>query len=690
MARDLLDDLDEEQREAAKALSGPVRILAGAGTGKTRTVTYRLAHGIRTGQVDPARALAVTHSKKAAAELAGRLHALGAGGVDTRTFHAAGLRIAGRFWLRTGRSGAAPRVLGDTESWRLWRDCLRAVSRGEPDNVAVRDLIDEVGWARSRSVVPDGYATAVMLAGRAPGVAPEIVTGCWRRYEELKARQERVDFADLLEIAATLLITDEEVAESVRRRWAYVTVDEYQDTDLAQQRLLDAILGSNEELCVVGDPRQAIYSWKGAAPGLLAGFSRRYPQARTFYLTRNYRSSPQILEWANCLARSEGGRPLVPTRPSGPQPKVRCLDNELAEAAWVAGAARRAVAAGTPPSQVAVLYRFNAAQARFEAAFARAGLSTLVAEDVTFFEREEIRSVLLPFGREARAHPRDPGVALLESILSRNGFDPEAPPPGLGAARSRWESLQSLQELVEALPGASTGDAAWLLGEINSLVRRTADHGGEAVTLATMHRAKGLEWEVVFVVGITDGAVPSAYASSPAELAEEERLLHVALSRARKELYLTWASTGSRGWANRPSPFLELLPAGRRLDRPAGRRLAVRPRQRVSPREDGATCAHCASALKGPAARRLGVCAGCVASAPGELGACARAVERVVEQAAVETGEDPKRLVSAAGLMRLLDRRPCATGEVLATPGVQLSRRWASAVADALRSGSAT
>jgi DNA helicase-2/ATP-dependent DNA helicase PcrA len=449
-----LDDLDEEQRAAATALTGPVCIIAGAGTGKTRTVTHRVAYGVATGEVGPRRALAITHSRKAAAELGERLSRLGVSGVDARTFHAAGLRVVKDHWALTGRPEPSPIVLPDNEEWRLWRDALRSALGQEPDNAELRDVIDEVGWARSQLVGVDDYPAAAMLAGRRPGVDASSVVRCWERFNSAKARIGKVDFADLLEIASRLIEGEELVAGAVRARWAHVTVDEYQDTDPAQQRLLDAILGDGRDVCVVGDPRQAIYSFKGADPVYLTGFTRRYPDARVFNLTRNYRSSPQILDWANRVAVGGRTKPLVATRDAGARPKVTQLDDEQAEAAWVAGAARRAIASGVPPSEIAVLYRFNSTQARFEAAFARADIAVVVAEDTTFFDREEVRAVLVPYGREARAQPERNGLELLSSLLARAGFDRDKPPSGLGAARARWESQQALVELVEALPGA--------------------------------------------------------------------------------------------------------------------------------------------------------------------------------------------------------------------------------------------
>ena len=700
----LLDGLDPSQREAAEAIFGPVCIIAGAGTGKTRTVTYRLAYAVMTGQLHAERALAVTHSKKAAAELGERLSGLGVAGVDARTFHAGALRVAAQFWAVTGRPGESPVVLGERDSWRVWRDSLRAVTGKEPDNVTVREVTDEVAWARSRLVGPEDYQSASSSADRNPGVDPRTVTEAWQRYTNRKAAIERVDFADLLEIAADVLHADPQAALRVRSRWAHVTVDEYQDTDPAQQRLLDAIVGDGQDVCVVGDPRQAIYSWKGADPGYLTDFTRRYPSARVINLERNYRSSPQILKWANRAAVDRTAKPLVATQPAGPSPKVHRLETESAEASWVAGAIRRVLAAGTRPAQVAVLYRYNSAQARFEAAMTRAGIASRVAEDVTFFEREEIRSVLARFGTLARAQPDRDGNELLLSVLGDAGFDPDSPPAGLGAARARWESFQALAELVQGLSGGSgklSSDARTTLGEVNALARRNVDMGSDGVTLATLHRSKGLEWDVVFVVGMADGCVPSSFATTPAQLAEEERLLHVGITRARRELHLTWAAQNARNWDNRPSPYLEQLSAKsatslpsplappRRTSKPtrtSGRPTGAASRPaaaRVAPHSIS-SCAHCAEPLKGASSRRLGVCADCVRAAPGALGRIARQAIQVSLDAANATGKVPEKPLSGEGLLRLLDKRPSTAEEVAATLGVNMSGKWANRMAAVL------
>jgi DNA helicase II / ATP-dependent DNA helicase PcrA len=690
-----LDGLDEEQRAAASAVTGPVCIVAGAGTGKTRTVTRRLAHALSIGAVRPGTALAVTHSRKAAGELGKRLSELGAQGVEARTFHAAGRRIVTKFWQRTGRPESSPDVLDDRATWRMWRQPARAATKGDPDNALVRDLIDEVGWARSQLLQPEGYVSAAVAKQRHPGIDLDGVVAGWTAFEGAKQREGKVDFADMLELGADLLLDHADVAGAVRGRWSHVTVDEYQDTDPAQQRLLDAILGDSRDICVVGDPRQAIYSFKGADSSYLTGFEARYPDARIFPLTRNYRSSPEIIAWANAVASNSWSKPLVGTRPPGTVPKAVELNTEAGEATWVAKEVQKALAAGTPPSEVAVLYRFNAMQARFETALAEAGVATVVVDDTTFFDREEVKAVLRPFGQRARAEPDRAGAELLGSLLTQAGFDRDRPPEGMGAARQRWESLAALLELVEFLPESDKGDARSLLRTVNDLATRTHGPRDDGVTLATLHRAKGMEWDVVFIVGLTDGTLPAKQADTPRELAEEARLFHVGLSRARHMLYVSWGEHNTRGWTSRPSPFLDLLPRRSRASSPEAGRVRARSgtagqgRRRAdtavtTTERGGPTCHSCAEPLKGMSARRLGICAHCVVRAPGEVGARARRVDEVTQAAARESGTSPEGIVSPSGLLRLLDQRPKRPEDVAATAGVNVNDSWAQAVAEAL------
>lgn len=664
VGRDLLADLDPEQRRAAETLSGPMCVIAGAGTGKTRTITYRLAHAVASGVVPPSTALAVTFTRKAAAELKERLAALGVGGaVDARTFHGAARRVVHNFWPRTGRPGSKPELVSESDAWRMWRDALRSVMGFDPPATAVRDALDEVSWARSRLLTRERYPEASIRADRSAGVTPSVVVAAWERVEGAKARVGLLDFADLLDIAASLLESDDEVASRVRRRWAYVTVDEYQDVAPAQQHFLDAVLGPGRELCVVGDPRQSIYSWNGADPAFLSGLTKRYPEAAVIDLVRNYRSSPQILRCANRLAAEPGLRPLVATKSGGPEPAVVALEDEQAEAAWVVRTVEQAMAAGTPLSEIAILYRFNAQQARFEAALANADIATTVAEDTTFFEREEIRIVVERVARSVASAGTASGIDVLRAALARTGFDESSPPEGQGAARARWESQRSLLDVARELPEADRADAATLSATLRRLSAHTHGPRTSGVTLATLHRAKGLEWDVVFIVGLVDGVLPSSRAVTPDAQAEEERLVHVGTTRARRELHLTWAMSSPRGWTNKPSPYLAQM-------RP--------PRRPAS----SAECPHCSDALKGISARRLGVCANCVLSAPGSTGEWARAIATIVSAAAARLGVGTEELVSRKALLRLLDTRPTTVAEVDATPGVNRAAEWATAVLD--------
>jgi DNA helicase II / ATP-dependent DNA helicase PcrA len=378
---------------------------------------------------------------------------------------------------------------------------------------------------------------------------------------------------------------------------------------------------------------------------------------------------------------------LVPTRAHGPSPEVTKLDDEPAEAAWVANAAGRAIEMGTAVSEIAVLYRFNATQARFEAAFARAGIPTVVAEDGTFFDREEVRAVLVPFGQAARKQPDLNGLELLVSMLSRTGFDCDRPPSGQGAARARWESQNALLELFEAWPPAKEADARSLLSEVNALAVRAQGPRTDGVTLATLHKAKGLEWDVVFIVGVADGAMPAAYAETPAELAEEERLLHVGVTRARRGLQLTWPASNPRGWPNRRSRYLDRLTTPPLATPQPGQKSRARPVRGEKGRVVASRleCPHCARPLKGVAARRLGVCPHCVTSVPGGTGQRARALASVVHDAAQEADLSPEELVGLSARLRLLDQRPGTADGVAATAGVGLRGRWAEAAVEALK-----
>ena len=568
-AATVLAALDPQQAAAVRAPPGPVRILAGAGTGKTRTIIHRIAYQGLTGAVDPRTVLAVTHSSRAAAEMRERVAALGVPGAQTRTFHAAALAQLSFFWSATGLPGARPELVSSVRGGRY--GMLRAalarvlkVPRGKVESTDVMDLDGEVTWAKARRLTPATYQAAAKAAHRSRGQGPDVVAAAFKRYEADKRAAALLDFDDLLEQCAHLIETDVPVATQVRSQYVSFVVDEYQDTDPAQQRLLDAWLGTRDDITVVGDVFQTIYSFKGAEPALLTDFAARFPHATTVSLVRDYRSTPQVVNLANALmAGVDGpGVVLLGQRPDGPAPAVRQYDTEAAEEAGIAARVAALLAAGTPGAQIAVLHRFNSQAVRLEAALREAGIEVTSGSGELFFTRPEIRAALAALEVYAASTPGAPGAEALTEALTQSGFDPKAAPTGQGAARSRWEAQGALADLARSLPAPVRATAQGLADELaRRSMAETAPHGADAVTVCTIHKAKGLEWDAVLVPRLTMGSLPSVFATTPAELAEERRLLYVAATRARTILELSSARTRGDGWGRlQTSPFLNGLP----------------------------------------------------------------------------------------------------------------------------------
>jgi DNA helicase II / ATP-dependent DNA helicase PcrA len=566
----VLDGLDPEQRSAAEAVRGPVCILAGAGTGKTRAITHRIAYAVRTGAVPAGQLLAVTFTARAAGELRTRLRTLGAGGVQARTFHAAALRQLQYF---------APRIIGgglpDVVDNRL-RLVGNAAARLRlrVDRAELRDLAAEIDWAKSVLATSDGYPQQARAAGRETTATPETVAKLYAEYEQTKRRSGQIDFADLLLIMAGAMEELPDVAEEIRSRYRHFVVDEYQDVSPLQQRLLDAWLGDRDDLCVVGDANQTIYSFAGATPEHLLNFRRRFPDAVVVRLHRDYRSTPQVVALANSLVR-EAGVTLVGQRPDGPEPTFTEFDDEPAEAASVAARCRALIDAGTPAAEIAVLFRVNAQSEVYEQALSQAGVAYVLRGGERFFDRPEIREARLLLRGAARAgeDADEPLPDAVRGVLSSLSWYPDNVPPG-GAARERWESLAALVTLADDLRAVQPeAHLAELVGELDQ--RANAQHAPtvQGVTLASLHSAKGLEWDAVFLVGLTDSTVPIQHATTPAQIDEERRLLYVGITRAREQLALSWALARSPGQrrGRRPSRFLDgLRPAGGRA--PAARK----------------------------------------------------------------------------------------------------------------------
>ncbi|HEY0938235.1 MAG TPA: ATP-dependent helicase [Trebonia sp.] len=564
---ELLSALDPEQRAVALATRGPVCVLAGAGTGKTRAITHRIAYAVATGAVNPAQVMALTFTVRAAGELRGRLRALGAETVRASTFHAAALRQLTYFWPRV-IGGRAPQLV--ESKLPLLREAAASLGL-RLDGPAVSDAVTEIEWAKVCQVHPDSYAFAAAEAGRAPSAGVEDAGRLYAAYEGIRRDRQLIDFEAVLELTAAIVLTEPLVAREVQAAFTYFTVDEFQDVNPLQKLLLDAWLGDREELCVVGDPRQTIYSFTGATPEYLRSFSADYPQAALVRLVRDYRSTPQVVDTANRLvAGSDGSGELIAQRPPGPDPVILRYADDEAEAAGTAAAIATLTGARVPPGEIAVLVRINAQLERFERALGEAGIRYIVRGGERFYDRPEVRKALVLLRGASRAAGAGndatglPGElpAAVRHVLASAGLT-AAPPAGRGAVRERWESLAAIAALAEnmtaARPQATLAEFAAELVE-----REETGHapGAAAVTLATMHAAKGLEWDAVLLPGLTEGIMPIVHARTSEAVEEERRLLYVAVTRARVHLTLSWAAARTPGTegARQRSRFLAGLP----------------------------------------------------------------------------------------------------------------------------------
>ena len=578
----LLAGLDPEQREVALATRGPVCVLAGAGTGKTRAITYRIAYAALSGTVDPAHVLALTFTVRAAGELRGRLRQLGAGQVRASTFHAAALRQLNYFWPRV--VGGRPPQLIDSKAGLVREAARRVQIRLEGSPGAVADAAAEIEWAKVTQVRPDGYARAAAAAGRSAAAAgrsaaagADNLAAVYAAYEDVRRERHLIDFESVLELTAAILIDSRAAADQVRDTFRYFVVDEYQDVNPLQKLLLDAWLGDRDDLCVVGDPNQVIYSFTGATSSYLTGFAGEFPGATVVRLVRDYRSTPQVVAVANQLIKPVS--PLAAQRPPGPRPVLTEYPDDTAEAAGLADRVRALLAAGMPAREIAVLVRVNADTERFELALAEAGLPYVIRGAERFYERPVVRQALVLLrgaargvaaaGSEAAASESgDPLPDSVRHVLTGIGLT-TTPPSGLGGratARESWESLAAIAQLADEMHAASPqATLAHFSAELTQRAELGHAPAADGVTLASMHSAKGLEWDAVLLPGMVEGLMPIVHARTAEAVEEERRLLYVAVTRAREHLYLSWSSaraTGGRGGRPR-SRFLDGVRLGR-------------------------------------------------------------------------------------------------------------------------------
>ncbi len=606
---EVLAGLDAEQRAVAETLEGPVMVLAGAGTGKTRAITHRIAHGVLSGAHDPRRTLAVTFTNRAAGELRTRLRELGVDGVQARTFHAAALRQLRYFWPRVS-DRAFPTLISSKAS--LVAGVL-AANDVSPDTSMVRDVSGDIEWARVNFM--DEHTVAAKPVSRQLSVEQPVLARVLADYEQAKTDRGVIDFEDVLILLVGMLSTDEAIAREVRGAYRWLTVDEFQDVNPVQHSLLKLWLGDRDDLCVVGDPSQTIYSFTGARSDFLIDFPREFPSATTIRLVRCYRCSPQIVSLANGVIHAGSSArdavTLRSERDSGPVPSVEAFDDDPTEATAVAQRIRQQIESGVRPRDIAVLYRINAQQVEIEAALAQAGVAVTVRGSERFFERPEVREALTRLRGASRSADAARSVSdLVIDVFSSMGWSAQQPST-TGAVRERWESLAALVELSRESTAASLSE---FVEQLDERAASSFAPVADGVTLASIHAAKGLEWQSVYVIGCSDGLIPLQHADSPESVEEERRLLYVAVTRAERNLTLSWARARQPGGRNsrQVSRFLTDLaqaPADQATVR-TGKRTDDRRRRRRGP----ASCRACGKALVTAGERTIGRCRSCPAT----------------------------------------------------------------------------
>jgi DNA helicase-2/ATP-dependent DNA helicase PcrA len=535
----ILAALDSEQRAVALATRGPVCVIAGAGTGKTRAITHRIAYAAAIGTMDPQKVLALTFTAKAAGEMRARLRTLGVPTVAARTIHSAALKQLLYFWpsvfggrtpdlitTKTGFLSEAINRAGLSES-------LRATNRE-----LMRDIASEIEWAKVSQVAPSDYVDQVGRRTQKPRVLPEQIAQIYTAYESIKKQELAIDFEDVLLLCSAMLEQEREVRERVQDQYRYFTIDEYQDISPIQQRLINAWLGTRKDICVVGDPAQTIYSFAGATPVFLNSFTQRFPEAQVIRLTTGYRSTPEITFAANALLRSATmGQELVAFNTHGSKPMVTGYSDESAEIKGVMAEINELLSGGTQPQEIAILARTNAQLKGAEKAMLAQNIPYQVRNTERFFERREIRDFLKQV-RQASVIPAE-GQGWIDELRSI------AQPYLTGEAIDGIAALLHLARELDADDNFSPKTLRGYLREVEDRVQQNNPPTMPVVTLATLHAAKGLEWDRVFLIGASEGQLPLTNSAGEAVVDEERRLFYVGITRAKADLHISYRGNPS-------------------------------------------------------------------------------------------------------------------------------------------------
>jgi len=542
-AEEILAALDDDQREVALATRGPVCVIAGAGTGKTRAITHRIAYAAAIGTMDPSKVLALTFTARAAGEMRTRLRSLGVPIVAARTVHSAALKQLIYFWP-TVFGGRTPDLMNSKTPF-LTEAVNRADLTGEirvTSRETMRDIATEIEWAKVSQVAPIDYLDQVNARQMKPRVKAEHIAAIYVAYESLKKQELAIDFEDVLLLTSAMLEQERVVRERVQDQYRYFTVDEYQDISPIQQRLINAWLGSRKDICVVGDPAQTIYSFAGATPVFLNTFTQRFPEAEVIRLSTGYRSTPEITFAANALLRNSSmGQELTASNDHGLHPSVDGYKDESGEIAGILSQITTLLSEGTAPQEIAILARTNSQLKGVERAMNSKGLPYQVRSTERFFERQDVRDFLKQV-RQASVLPTE-GATWIDELRTI------AQPYLTGESIDGIAALLHLGRELDSDDGFTPKTLRGFLREVEDRVTQNNPPTMPVVTLATLHAAKGLEWERVFLMGASEGILPletGSTGTSDAVVAEERRLFYVGMTRAKVDLHISYRGLPSR------------------------------------------------------------------------------------------------------------------------------------------------
>lgn len=666
-----LSQLDPDQRQAALAPRGPVCILAGAGTGKTRTITYRIARMISEGFTSQNRVLAVTFTSRAAEEMRARLAGMGVPKVQARTFHSSAMRQLGYFW---------PQVAGDMK-WELLSDKFRFVAQAarstgyDTQTESIRDLLVEIEWAKSSMVGPAQYEEKAEKFHRDIPAPAEKIAQAYRAYENLKNTGENIffDFDDVLIQTIAAFEHAPGVAEEFREQYKTFVVDEYQDVTPLQQRLLECWLGERDDITVVGDANQTIYSFTGASPQYLLDFTRKYENATLIRLQKDYRSTPQITELANTVISHATGRfagsrlDLEGMQPNGPAPVFLSCDDEPTEAQAVVERIKKLLDQGIKASEIAILFRINSQSVAFETALSDAGIAYQIRGGEGFFHRNDIRRAITQLVSLAQREDINAvrGKKILDFIraaLVTVGLSAKIPDGAV--ARERWHNLNALVGLIEEILAADPNlNLLHILMELKRREEAKCPPTVESITLASLHASKGLEWDAVFLVGLTEGSIPIRHAidAGPAAIEEERRLFYVGITRAKTYLCCSWSFARQEGnrQNRKRTRFLDGIVVEEKGKEKSGKK--------KKPRGSARVCSVCGKVLKSPTSKVLGRCESC----PGDYNfEVVNALRQWRLNKSRELHIPAFQILSDAKLLAIAEAMPANHAELMNLPGI--------------------